>query len=133
MVVGTPLRHRLEARIGQIILDVQIARDFRDRLFEPDASCVGCGTTDTWLLVLGRSRPICYGCDAKRRGLSGFELHHIGGCEGIPVRLSANRHRQHELYQDVVEQLGLDAGSRLLLELVLFVALELQLGRGAPS
>jgi hypothetical protein len=81
----------------------------------------------TWVLVLGRARPICYECDARRRGLSGIGLHHIGGSGGIPVWLPANHHRLHELYQDVIERLGLDPGTRLVVELLLFAVLELRL------
>jgi hypothetical protein len=129
--LGSTRQTSLARRVERAALDVEIAKDLRDRFFAPGASCLSCGTEDTWLLVLGRARPICYECDAQHRGLTGIERHHIGGSGGIAVWLPANRHRLHDLYQDVIERLGLDAGTRVVVELLLFTVLELRLAKEA--
>jgi hypothetical protein len=75
--------------------------DARRRLFPPGAAC-SCGVSNPLVLVLGRRPVVCMECEARGRGLSGLEEHHLGGRpSGASVWIGANLHELLSVLQDV--------------------------------
>jgi hypothetical protein len=82
--------------------------------FPAGARCL-CGEQRPLALVRRPSEVICYECDARRRGLSGLEDHHLGGAVSPfdPIRIRANDHRVLSVIQDVVWRERWNSGSVL--------------------
>jgi hypothetical protein len=66
----------------------------RSEQFPEDARCAECGEADTRALIAGKSQ--CYRCDARARGQSPTEQHHLAGrriSTAGTLSVSANEHR----------------------------------------
>jgi hypothetical protein len=87
--------------MDEAAMDLACRLDTRRRSIPRD-SCEACGIN--WLiLLLVRGRTVlCYCCDAKARGLSGMEDHHLGGRpSSFLFRVPANLHRILSQWQDL--------------------------------
>ena len=99
----------------------------------PRSQCALCHTANP--LVLSRKpdgRIICYECDSRERGLTGFEDHHVWGQRIDPhvVRVSGNTHRILEAAKYEWPQLVLQNRDRRPIPLLIGFRLTLRdLGR----
>jgi hypothetical protein len=90
-----------------------LAWNRRRMSFPENAACRACGVANPLVLVERVKGELCYRCDSKGRGLSGFEGQHLGGRPSplTPARIDGNPHRILSYMQDAWRRAKIAPGS----------------------